>query len=146
MEAWDTYWAIGAVSRRPDFLISLAIALARAGQMTEGLKQIDQAIRHMEATDERISEAALHRIRGKLLLAASDPVGAEISFRRAIAVARQQNAKVMELHATINLARLWRGQSKRTDAHNPPGQFTAGSPKASTLVLQDAMALLDRLA
>jgi predicted ATPase len=145
-EAWDTYRAIGAVSSAPGFLISLAIALARLGRATEGLKQIDQATRHVEATDERCREAALHRTRGEPLMAVGDPVGAEISFQRSIAVAHQQNAKVSELHAATSLACLWRDQVKRQQAQDllTPiyGWFTEGFDMP---VLQDAKARLDEL-
>jgi hypothetical protein len=61
-EAWETHRAIGAVSNTPTFLISLATALARVGRTTEGLKQIDKAMRHIEATDERVAEAALYQL------------------------------------------------------------------------------------
>jgi len=41
---------------------------------------------------------------------------AEECFRKALAVARQQQAKSLELRAAISLARLWRQQQKREDA------------------------------
>jgi hypothetical protein len=54
-------------------------------------------------------------------------MGAEISFRRAIEVARRQNAKVWELHAA---ASLWRDQGKRDEARDllvpVYGWFTEG--------------------
>jgi hypothetical protein len=49
---------------------------------------------------------------------------------RALAIARQQSAKLLELRAAISLARLWRDQGKRTEA--PSHRSTAGSPKAWT--------------
>jgi predicted ATPase len=71
--------------------------------------------------------------------------GASI-FRRALAVARQQQAKSLELRAAMSVARLWRGQGKRQEAREllAPvyGWFTEGF---DTLDLKEAKALLDEL-
>ena len=87
------------------------------------------------------------RLRGDVLLAMADPTAAEASYREAIAIAQQQTAKLGELRAATNLARLWRDQGKRTAAHEllAPvcGWFTEGF---GTPVLQEAKALLDELA
>jgi predicted ATPase len=39
-------------------------------------------------------------------------------FERALAVARQQQAKSWELRAAMSMARLWRDQGKRQQAHD----------------------------
>jgi predicted ATPase len=61
-------------------------------------------------------EAELHRLRGELLLAFSDPDAASGCFRRAVAVAREQGARMWELRAATSLARLWRDQGKGAEA------------------------------
>ena len=67
-------------------------------------------------------------------------------FDRALAVARQQQAKSWELRATMSMARLWRDQGKRDHARDllAPvyGWFTEGF---DTLDLKEAKALLDEL-
>jgi predicted ATPase len=72
---------------------------------------------------------------------------AEDHFRCAVAVAREQQARFWELRAATSLARLWRDQNRRAEAHDllAPiyGWFTEGF---DTPVLQDAKALLDELA
>jgi predicted ATPase len=72
---------------------------------------------------------------------------AEDGYRQALAVARQQSAKLWELHAAASLARLWRDQGKRNEGRDllAPvyGWFTEGF---DTPVLQDAKTLLDELA
>jgi predicted ATPase len=77
----------------------------------------------------------------------SEVVDAEGRFRRALAVAREQQARFWELRAATSLARLWRNQDKRTEAHDLLAPiynwFTEGF---GTPVLQDAKALLDELA
>jgi hypothetical protein len=64
-----------------------------------------------------------------------------------MAVARQHNAKVGELHAASSLCRLWRDQGKRCEARDllAPiyGWFTEGF---DTPVLKEAKTLLDELA
>jgi predicted ATPase len=70
-----------------------------------------------------------------------------VYFERALAVARQQQAKSWELRASMSLARLWCNQGKRTEARDllTPiyGWFTEGF---DTLDLKQAKALLDELA
>lgn len=41
---------------------------------------------------------------------------AETEFRHAIAIARQQEAKLWELRSAVSLARLWRDQDKVDEA------------------------------
>jgi predicted ATPase len=146
MEALANFRATGAVTFVPFFLTMLAGALGNAGRPTEGLKQLNEAVRQIEVTEERWSEADMHRVRGELLIAVGDAVAAEKSFYRAIGVAQRQSAKLFELRAATSLARLWRDQGKRAEARDllAPiyGWFTEGF---DTPVLQDAKALLDQL-
>jgi len=71
---------------------------------------------------------------------------AQAYFERALSVARAQQAKSWELRAATSLARLWRDQDKRDEAHDllAPiyGWFTEGF---DTLDLKQAKALLDEL-
>jgi len=101
----------------------------------------------IERTEERYSEAELHRLRGDLLIASGDRTGAEQNYRQALAVATRQSTKVFELRAATSLARRWLDQGKRAEARDllAPiyGWFTEGF---DTPVLQDAKALLEQLA
>jgi len=105
-----------------------------------------EASQIIATTDERYVEAEVHRLRGDLLNATGDRSAAEQSYRQALAVAKRQSAKPWELRAATSLARLWRDQSKRTEARDllAPvyGWFSEGF---DTPVLQDAKALLDQL-
>jgi hypothetical protein len=75
-----------------------------------------------------------------------DAAKAEAHFERALAVARQQQAKSWELRASMSMARLWPDQGKPQQAREllAPvyGWFTEGF---DTLDLKDAKALLDEL-
>ena len=103
----------------------------------------------METTKESWFEAEVNRIAGEIALRAPEPdaAKAEEYFERALAVARQQQAKSWELRAAMSLARLWRDQGKVQQAREllAPvyGWFTEGF---DTRDLKEAKALLGRVA
>jgi len=143
-----TYRATGCNVGIPFFLTVLAEAYAMMGQPEEGLNQLAEAEKMLEATtQERWAEAEMHRMRGTLLLSMRKHAEAEDSLHQAIAVARSQSAKFWELRGAVDLARLWHDRGERTEARDflAPiyGWFTEGF---DTPVLQDAKALLDQLA
>ena len=86
----------------------------------------------IERTKETWFEAHVHRIAGEIALKSPQPdaAKAEAYFERALAVARQQQAKSWELRAAMSLARLWRDQGKPQQAREllAPvyGWFTEG--------------------
>jgi predicted ATPase len=139
--------ATGNVTGTPGILISLAAVCVSVGRPIEGLNCLAEAAQIIEATEERISEAELHRVRGELFNAMGDQTAAEQSYHQALAVAARQSAKLFELGAATSLARLWRDQGKHTEARDLLAPiydwFTEGF---DTPVLQDAKALLDQLA
>ena len=138
--------ATGTVAAKAFFLARLAEICALLDQPAEGLSKLKEGAQFIEATEERIWEADLYRVQGDLLNATGDHGAAEGSFHRALAVARHQSAKTLELRAATSLARLWRDQGKRTEARDllAPvyGWFTEG---LDTPVPQDAKKLLDQL-
>jgi predicted ATPase len=126
------YAATGAEMWSPYFLGLLAEASGRAGQAAAGLSAAVDALERVERTGARWIEADLHRLRGELLLAQPEPDrgGAEASFRRALAVARPQGAKLWEIRAATKLAKLHGEQGRRADAQEflapVHGWFTEG--------------------
>jgi class 3 adenylate cyclase/predicted ATPase len=131
----------------PFFLMMLADAYGMAAQPQEGLDRLAEAAKLVETTHERWVDAEIHRLQGRLLLSMREYAVAENSYRRALEVARRQSAKFWELRAALDLARLWRDQSKRTEARDllSPiyGWFTEGF---DTRDLKEAKALLIDLA
>src|SRR5262249_42663905 len=140
------YAATGTKLVTPFYLVTLAESYGRTGQPKEGLQRLAEAADLIETTEERWAEAEIHRMRGTLLLLTNDRVAAEESYLRAIEVARRQSAKFWELRATLDLARLWRGQGKCAEARDllAPvyGWFTEGF---DTPDLKEAKALLQQL-
>jgi len=136
----------GGVVHTPWALTLLAEAEAKLGNPVKGLGYAADAAQIMEKTDERFSEAELHRVRGELLAATGDQAAAEQSYEKALAVAKRQSARIFELRAATSLARLWRDQGKRGAASDLLAPiynwFTEGF---DTPVLQGAKALLESL-
>ena len=149
-QSLDAWQAMGANLYRPYLLALLAEAHALLGHMDEGLQLLEDALAVVGATGEGLHEAELYRLHGELLRAhPSTPPRlerAEVSLQRALAIARQQQAKAWELRAAMSLARLWQQQGKRDEASDllEPiyGWFTEGLDTAD---LQDAKALLEEL-
>ena len=128
--------------------IVLAEALGKTGSAEEGLRLLNQALAVGADSGRTDWEAELHRLTGEILLcqSAGKRAEAEASYNRAIAVARRQQAKSLELRAATSLARLWQGQRKHAEAREllEPVYywFTEGFDTAD---LKEAKVLLDEL-
>jgi len=134
------------------------------GATNEGLQGLAEALAAVQHTGERVWEAELHRLQGELVLQTRhkppvpessmayatghtpQPAAAEACFHQALAVARHQQAKSLELRAATSLARLWQQQGKGDEARRllAPvyGWFTEGFETAD---LHEARALLENL-
>ena len=111
------FTAAGARLRLPYYLALLAQVYGQAGHAEEGLAAIDEAISEALAHSERWWDAELHRLRGELLLmGGSDAADVEAAFFRAIEIAQSQQARSLELRATMSLARLWSAQHRSVEA------------------------------
>jgi predicted ATPase len=166
-----TYRASEAKEGQTSILALLAEAYGHAGQVEEGLTVLAEALECVDRTGERFHEAELYRLRGELTLAQkSRRVGiahqsvsiaeavtvgcahpteeseAEACFLRAIEIAQKQQAKSLELRATMSLARLWQTQGKHSEAHRRLSEiynwFTEGF---DTKDLQEAKGLVEEL-
>jgi tetratricopeptide (TPR) repeat protein len=137
---------IGFMAWRPFFLTRLGDACRVAGQRHGALEHFAAARRLAEETKARWFQAETLRLCGDVLLVTDDPAAAEDSYREAIAIAQQQSAKLWELRAAMSLAKLWRDQGKRAEAHEILAPvydwFTEGF---GTPVLKEAKALLEAL-
>jgi predicted ATPase len=151
----EAYRTTGAVVLQTCWSALLAEALSKAGQAAAGLHVLDEALATIRTSGEHRSEAELYRFQGELLQqtgsggphAAVGQSSPEACFQQALAIARQQQAKSLELRAAMSLARLWQSQGKRQEAYDllAPiyGWFTEGFDTADLL---EAKALLEELA
>jgi predicted ATPase len=131
----------------PFCLMTLAEVCGQAGQPKEGLRWLAEAAELLETTKERWAEAEIYRMRGELLLSVREDTAGEDSYRQALEVARQQQAKSWELRVAMSLARLWQSQGNVQQAREllAPvyGWFTEGF---DTRDLKEAKGLLEELA
>jgi predicted ATPase len=176
----------GAGLAEPYFLALQAEVYGKAGRREEALALLAEALTMVQRGEERRLDAELHRLKGELTLQKGtrdlglgtgpaspqapslkpqDPSGvvqeAEECFLKAIDIARKQQAKSLELRATMSLVRLRQQQATQqgsritqhatrakleaarnmlTDIYN---WFTEGF---DTKDLQEAKALLESLA
>jgi predicted ATPase len=142
----SAYCATGATAWMPFYLALLAGASEIAGQIEESASRLDQALQLVDKTGERWFAAELDRQRGRLLLRQGHPEAAEELYRKALDIAREQEARLWELRAAASLARLYADQGRSTEARKllAPvfGWFTEGF---ATTDLKEAKALLDEL-
>ena len=103
---------------QPYRLTLLAEGYGQAGQPETGLRILAEALTAVAATEERRWEAEVHRLKGALLcqLPVPDVLQAEGCFQQALAVARSQHAKSLELRAAMSLSRLWQQQGQHAAA------------------------------
>jgi predicted ATPase len=127
----------------------LAHAHARVGEFANAWRCINEAMKSIETTKEKWFEVEVHRTAGEIMLLSPEPdsAKAEAHFERALSIAREQKAKSWELRAAMSMARLWRDQGKRRQAHDllaaVYGWFTEGF---DTLDLKQARILLNESA
>jgi tetratricopeptide (TPR) repeat protein len=132
---------------KPWLVTLLGDACRMDGQWQSALDHFAVARRLAGETGERCRQVETLRLTGEVLLAQGDRAGAEAQYHEALAIARQQSARVGELCVAMSLARLWRDQGKCLEAcallAPVYGWFTEGF---GTPLLQEAKALLDELA
>jgi DNA-binding SARP family transcriptional activator/predicted ATPase len=126
-----TFKAMGARLRLPYYLALLAHVYQKAGRAEQGLASIDEALSEARTHNERWWDAELQRLRGELLLLhGAHAFDVESALVRAISLARLQQARSLELRATMSLARLWIAQHRTDDAkrrlNDLYGWFTEG--------------------
>jgi predicted ATPase len=144
--------AMGAEAVQSWVLALMAEAHGKMGQAEEGLALLAEALAVVDRNGEHFYEAELHRLQGELTLQSGKQgldcrtKEAEACFLKAFEVARKQQAKSLELRATMSLARLLTHQGHRDEARsmlaNIYGWFTEGF---NTADLKEAKALLDEL-
>lgn len=108
--ALEQFRETGAALRMPHYLCLLAANHRKAGRRAAGLRLLAEAAQFADRGLESWCNAELERERGELLLLASSDEAceeADVVFERAIAIATDQGAKMLELRAATSRARLW---------------------------------------
>jgi class 3 adenylate cyclase/tetratricopeptide (TPR) repeat protein len=91
-------------------LCNLAEVLLAAGDLAGAEAALQEGFAFVEQSGERYWLAGLHLLNGHIALKRREPdrPRAEACFRKAIEVARGQEARLLELRVAVDLARLWR--------------------------------------
>lgn len=129
----------------PSYLALLAECYEQAGDTERGAQTVADALESVAATGERVWEAEIYRLKGRLLLRAGGDAGAaQACFAEALRKARGQKAKLLELRAATSLADLLkRSPAQAREALAPVyASFTEGF---DSIDLREAKALLDSL-
>jgi predicted ATPase/transcriptional regulator with XRE-family HTH domain len=135
-----------AKSMVPYYLCLLAEVYAKAGEGKAGFAAVATGLDCIAQIHESFWEAELYRIRGELLCLDDDDDAAEEAFQQAIAVARQQEAKSLELRSTLRLSRLCQRQGRRAEARQMLAAiYTWFTEGFATRDLQEARQMLTDL-
>jgi class 3 adenylate cyclase/predicted ATPase len=142
----NAYRATWAEAWTPYYIALLARTCEIPGKIEEGVRLLDEALQIVKRTGERWFAAELNREKGQLLLRQGHSEAAEELYRKALSIAREQEAKLWELRAAVSLSRLRRDQGRRAEARGvlAPvyGWFTEGF---DTPDLKEAKTLLEEL-
>ncbi|WP_426406857.1 AAA family ATPase [Bradyrhizobium ganzhouense] len=143
--AWQSS---GSVVFVPWYVAHMAKSMADLGRFDEARRHMAEALATIEKTGERWCESDIRRIAGEIawLAPERDMSEAQAQFERALAVAREQQAKSWELRAAMSLARLWRDRGERGKALELlAGVYDWFGEGFQTFDLQQARMLLDEL-
>jgi DNA-binding response OmpR family regulator/class 3 adenylate cyclase/tetratricopeptide (TPR) repeat protein len=139
--------SIGANCWFPRYFALLADCYERAGEIGPAQEAIAEALKGIEKSGERIWEAEIYRLKGRLLMRAEATAReTEACFVKGMTIANRQQAKLLELRAATGLAELLMRNGKTKRARRLLGpihdSFSEGSHHAD---LVKAKALVDRL-
>jgi class 3 adenylate cyclase/tetratricopeptide (TPR) repeat protein len=144
--ALDQYRGAGYQLGITALYVLLCAALLLREDYEAALALIDQGLATTNRNSERIFEAELYRLKARTLIVRANPDPGIELLHRALATARCQHAKALELRAATDLATLFMHQGRADEARNvlTPiyGWFTEGS---ETHDLKQAGSLLDQL-
>lgn len=124
--ALDGFRTTGAAVNRPASLGLLAYATAMSGRVDEALEHVRTGIEEAERTHERLHLVQLYQARGHLLGGRGGPAAAEASYARALELAREFGAAMLELRAATSLARCWTQLGRTDDARALLAPIVAG--------------------
>jgi predicted ATPase len=140
--------ATGSVTYLTYYLGLLADVLNESADVEERRQIIDEALSLASRTDERLYEAELYRLRGETFLfergnLSPNVVHAQRDYERALTIAREQEARALELRAAISMVRLQRTQGSDAEARGRLSELLGFfAPDSDTPDLDEARALV----
>lgn len=142
----DLYAATGARLAMGYWGSYLIEAFLAAGRLAEGLAATREALALSETRLEVNLDPELLRLEGEILRASGDAAAAEASFRKALEIARGQEARTFELRTATSLGRLL-AEHGREDEALPvlSAAYQAFREGFETRDLTEAREVLDRM-
>jgi predicted ATPase len=141
-------WSTSAPTALIQFLTMLAEVRGKGGKVEESLAVLADALQRAKDQGAPYYEPEIHRLKGESLLTLAPQSRADVEscFRQAIASARRQKARSLELRAVLSLSRLYQQQDRKEEARHMLGEiygwFTEGF---DTVDLREARALLQEV-
>ena len=137
--------ATGALKNTPFNGAMLATAYQRASRFEDGLTLIKTLIEMVNRSGNRYVEAELYRVNAELLVSSARFAEAEEALHRALAIAREQQARIYEIRVATTLARIWRDEGRLSKARDLLAPICDWFGEAQLADLNDANILLNQL-
>jgi class 3 adenylate cyclase/tetratricopeptide (TPR) repeat protein len=147
----EDQFRIKCTNRQPGFAralhdVELAHMCGSLGVPHRGLAMLDEALAHSAATGSQFYDAEVLRAQGQLLEILGRHQDAEGRYLHAIDTAKRQRARMWELRAATNLARMWVGRGDHSGAFALLAPVLAWFTEGfETLELRAAMKILQEL-
>ena len=132
----------------PHWLVWQADFYGHAEQAHVGLELLEEAMAQADDTGNLHAVAELYRLKGEFLnvSSAAEPGDIEHCFLKALAVARQQQAMMLELRAAMSLSRFQRSQGQYHASRDLLASVYDGfTERFDTADLEEAKTLLEEL-
>ncbi len=114
----DDFRASNSEARLPYYLTLLAEAYGNKGQVKEALKHLGEALVFSEKNNDVWYDAETYRLMGDMMLQTDEAERAGTCFQKSLDISRSQEARILELRATVSLARLWVEQNRQAKARS----------------------------
>ncbi len=137
----------GTALSLPRFFVLLAELHMRAGQFDEASRAIEKALAS-ERLRTRAWDAEIERVRGEIFATkpAPDLASAMSAYQTSLAIARGQQARLLELNTTVSLARLLQKTGSSAEACELLGNCLQQVHEGlDTLPVRSAQAMLHSL-
>lgn len=123
----DKLLSIGTKSANAFWFSVLVEACLEAEDIDGASEAFEKMAESLNPGEEPFFEAEVYRLRGEVELrrqavrdkgpGANVKAEAEANFQQALAIARREHVKSLELRAAISLCKLWQQQNKTGEAH-----------------------------
>jgi predicted ATPase len=116
-KALSIWIARGRQMELPALYALLAETYEKIGDVTTARQAVADGLAVAKLTGEGYYHSELYRLQGRYLLKVGQVEAAQASFEQALATARAQGARSLELRAAMDLSLMWRKQGRRAEAY-----------------------------